>query len=232
MERLMIVDGHSLMNRAFYAMGNVNLTTPDGRPSGALYNFYNMLMRYLDEYEPTHLVVAFDLSDPTFRHEAYADYKAGRKPMPDDLRVQFPMLRESLDAAGITYLEQSGLEADDLIGCVSQLADDEHHVYILSGDRDTLQLVNENVTQVMPQNRGKTTVYDPETVENSMIRPDQVVDLKALMGDSSDNIPGVKGLCQDGDEISPKYDDIDTLYAHLDELTKGQRKSSLKERIL
>lgn len=226
MERLMVIDGHSLMNRAYYAMGNANLVTPDGRPSGAVYNFYNILLRYLEEFEPTELAVTFDLSGPTFRHNMFEDYKAGRSPMPDDLSAQFPMLRESLEAAGITYYEIPGYEADDLIGTLSMSAGPERHVFILSGDRDTLQLVNEHVTQVMPQNKGQTTVYDPTTVEELHgIKPEQVIELKALMGDSSDNIPGVKGIgVKTATSLLQNYGDLDTLYQHLDDLPAGQRK--------
>lgn len=226
MERLMVIDGHSLMNRAYYAMGNANLVTPDGRPSGAVYNFYNILLRYLEEYEPTELAVTFDLSGPTFRHNLFEDYKAGRSPTPDDLNAQFPMLKESLDAAGVVYYEEPGYEADDLIGTLSMSAGPERQVIILSGDRDTLQLVNEHVTQVMPQNRGQTTVYDPKTVEELHgIKPSQVIELKALMGDSSDNIPGVKGIgVKTATTLLQNYGDIATIYQHLDELPAGQRK--------
>ena len=156
---LMIIDGNSIINRAFFGLGQGGrLTAPDGTPTGAVYTFLNMFLRYFNEYQPTHICIAFDRPEPTFRHKRYEDYKATRKGMPEELAVQMPILKSCLEALRIYNVEKAGYEADDIIGTfAARYGSKELPVYILSGDRDDFQLLNENVTQIYPQNRGETT---------------------------------------------------------------------------
>lgn len=232
MPSLMIIDGNSIINRAFFGLGQGGrLTAPDGTPTGAVYTFLNMFLRYFNEYQPTHICIAFDRPEPTFRHKRYEDYKATRKGMPEELAVQMPILKSCLEALRIYNVEKAGYEADDIIGTfAARYGSKELPVYILSGDRDDFQLLNENVTQIYPQNRGETTVYTPELVFEKMgVRPDQVVDLKALMGDSSDNIPGVKGV---GEKTAVKllqeFDTLESVLANLEEI-KGSVAAKLRD---
>lgn len=231
MSTILIVDGNSIINRAFYGQGRQGqLTSPDGTPTGAVYTFITMLMRYYEEYKPTHIAVAFDRKEPTFRHKLFKEYKAQREGMPEDLAVQMPMLKACLEALNIYQIERIGYEADDIIGSLVKQCSTECEVLILSGDRDDFQLLSENVKQIYPKKGGKTILYTPELLEEEFgIRPDQVVDFKALMGDTSDNIPGIKGI---GDKTARKllieYGDLDTIYAHADKV-KGAVGKNLRE---
>lgn len=166
MNKLMLVDGHSILNRAYY--GLPPLTSPDGTPTGALYGFLNILFKFLDEEKPDALAVAFDVSAPTFRHEKYKEYKGTRKPMDPDLKVQVPLIKEILEAMNVAIVEKPGWEADDIIGTLSKkYSKDGNPVTIVSGDKDLLQLVDENITMKNPKtSRGQTTVvnYTPEDV--------------------------------------------------------------------
>lgn len=221
MYKLLLVDGNSIINRAFYGQGRQGqLTAPDGTPTGAVYTFFSILLRFYEEFEPTHIAVAFDRKEPTFRHERYAEYKAKREGMPEDLALQMPILKNCLDALNIFAIEQIGYEADDIIGTLANRCADQCHVYILSGDRDDFQLLNENVSQIYPQTGGRMTLYTPEVLqEQHNLRPDQIVDFKALMGDSSDNIPGVKGIGEKtASKLLAEYDNLDALYQHADEI--------------
>ncbi len=221
MSKLLLVDGNSIINRAFYGQGRSGqLTAPDGTPTGAVYTFINMLLRYKAEFEPSHIAVAFDRKEPTFRHERYADYKANRTGMPEDLAVQMPILKSCLEALNVTMLEQAGYEADDIIGTVATKIAPHAQVYILSGDRDDFQLLTDRVWQIYPKTGGQMVLYTPESLEEEFgLRPDQIVDYKALVGDSSDNIPGVKGIGKvSAMKLLDQYDDLDTIYAHADEI--------------
>lgn len=231
MNKILLVDGHSIAYRAFYGQARSGqLTAPDGTPTGAVYTFINMLLRFIDQTEPTHIAVLFDTSDPTFRTGAYAAYKANRSKMPDDLIVQMPIITKILEAMNVKVISKSGYEADDLIGTLSlKFADENNHVYILSGDRDDLQLLSENISQIYPGQRGKTTIYTPEKVkEDYGIEVNQIVDMKALMGDSSDNIPGVKGIGEKtATKLLQEYPSLDEIYNNLESI-KGSNQKKLE----
>lgn len=195
-KRLIIIDGNSLINRAFFAIQQ-RLTNKDGVPTNAVYGFLNMLLKVMEDYKPDWLSVAFDMKGPTFRHHAYTDYKGTRKGMPDELAVQLPILKEILDAMGIHRTELSGFEADDLIGTISKrFGANGHEVLILTGDKDALQLVDENITVLITkQGISQIDVMTPEKVMADFeLTPAQIIDLKGLSGDTSDNIPGIPSV--------------------------------------
>lgn len=225
MDKLILIDGNSLLNRAYYAMAV--FSTKDGLPTNGIFGFVKLLFKILEDEKPRYLVVTFDVHEPTFRHKMYADYKATRKPMPEDLVVQVPVLKELLTAMGIRILEKAGYEADDLIGTLSR-AFPETETLIYTGDRDSYQLIDEH-TSVCMTRRGVSDV-DRLTQDNFYIKegitPAQVIDLKALMGDSSDNIPGVKGIGPKGAlSLLQQYRTLDGVYAHLEDIsTSVQRK--------
>lgn len=196
-KRLMIIDGNSIINRAYY--GIRALSTKDGTPTNAVYGFLNILFKYTEELEPDYLCVAFDLAAPTFRHEMFTEYKAHRKGMPDDLAVQMPILKEVLSAMNIKMLELAGYEADDIIGTVAGMCDkDGIACCIVTGDKDDLQLATDTTKIYLTiTSKGNTTtdIYDKAAVvEKYGVTPDEFIDVKALMGDTSDNIPGVAGI--------------------------------------
>jgi DNA polymerase-1 len=217
---LFLLDGNSLINRAFYALPP--LTGKKGEPTNAVYGLTTMLLRLLDDYKPDQIMVAFDLSGPTFRHVQFEAYKAHRKGMPDELRSQIPLMKELLDKMGIPRLELQGWEADDLIGTAAKKAEQAgYRVFIVTGDRDSFQLISQQIT-VLFTKRGITDTekLDPETLKASYgVTPEQVVDLKGLMGDSSDNIPGVPGV---GEKTAKKlletYGSLEGIYDHLEEI--------------
>lgn len=196
----MLIDGNSIMNRAYYGLaGRQNLTAADGTPTGAVYAFLNMLLSYRDKIEPDLICTLFDRSEPTFRHEVYEEYKGDRKPMPDDLALQMPLVKELLDALGMKRCELAGYEADDLIGTIARKSVEQgHDVTIVSGDRDLWQLIDDKTDVLMPLSRGGFTQYElidaGKLAEEYGITPKQVIDLKALMGDKSDGIPGIRGV--------------------------------------
>ena len=198
MKKLMVLDGNSIVNRAFYGVSQ-NLTTRDGQPTNAVFGFLAILNKLLDECEPQALCVTFDRKAPTFRHLAYEGYKATRKGMPDELASQMPILKEVLAALNIPMYELDGWEADDLIGTIS-VKDTAAgwETVVVTGDKDSLQLVTETTTVKLVSTRmGRTATRDmtPETFQEEYgFGPIHIIDLKALMGDASDNIPGVKGV--------------------------------------
>ena len=195
MKKLLCIDGNSILNRQFY--GIRFLSAKDGFPTNAIFGFVNVLSKQLESLAPDYIAVAFDLKAPTFRHKMYADYKAGRKPSPEDLIKQFPAMKDILRAMGIAVLELEGYEADDILGTLSKMAecaDDETEAYVLTGDRDSLQLISPK-TKVLLATNTDTVVFDEVAFfEKYGVRADQYVDVKSLMGDSSDNIPGVPGI--------------------------------------
>ena len=229
MERtLFLIDGNSLLNRAYYALPP--LTTVRGVPTNAVYGFTTMLLRLEEDYHPSKIYVAFDVSAPTFRHEAYKDYKANRTGMPDDLKPQVDLLKQVLDAWGIKRLELAGYEADDIIGTAAKKAEAlGYKVYIVTGDRDALQLISDQTTVLLTKRGIKEieAVDRTRLYEQYQLTPEQIIDLKGLMGDSSDNIPGVPGV---GDKTAlkllHKHNSIAELYQNLD-----QEKGKLKERL-
>ncbi|MCL2433533.1 MAG: DNA polymerase I, partial [Clostridia bacterium] len=188
-----ILDANSLLYRAYFALPALN--GPDGVPTGAVTGFLNSFLKIIREYEPTHIAAAFDAHGPTFRHADYEGYKAGRPPTPDDLRTQFDLLKQGLAAMGVAMLEQPGIEADDWLGSVSILCKtQEIKCFLFTGDRDALQLVDDNTTVIMEHSRAAVQ-YTPEYIrEKYCIGPERMIDLKALMGDASDRIPGVPGV--------------------------------------
>ena len=226
----MILDGNSIVNRAFYGVRMLN--APDGTPTNAIFGFLNILQRMMDEQKPDALCVAFDRKEPTFRHKAYDGYKAQRKPMPEELAVQMPLLKETLDAMGIRRYELAGYEADDILGTAARICRERGwDCAVVTGDKDSLQLIDEHTVVCNVKSRmGQTETidYTPEVFEAEYgFAPPLMVDLKALMGDSSDNIPGVPGIGEKtAMELIRKYGTIDNIYRQLPalDIKEGVRK--------
>lgn len=230
--RIMIIDGNSLMNRAFYAMRNP-MITKDGLYTQGVYGFLNMLNKIEKDYEPTHIVVCFDMKAPTFRHKEYADYKAGRKKMPPELAMEMPVVKDVLRAMNIKIVEMEGYEADDLIGTISTRAEAAGlEPYIFTGDKDQLQLATD-VTKIIYTKRGVTEfdVYDRDKmIEVYGFTPKQFIDYKGLMGDPSDNIPGVPGVGpKTAGKLIQKYGSVEGVLEHTDELKKGRMRDNIIE---
>lgn len=227
MEKLILIDGNSLLNRAFYA--TPVFTTKDGKPTNGVFGFVKLLLKIISDKNPTHIAVAFDVHAPTFRHNLYNDYKAGRKPMPEELASQFPVLKEVLSLMNIRICEMAGHEADDIIGTLAKRF--SLQTYIYTGDRDAYQLVDES-TNVCFTKKGVSELLElsSENFKDEIgLTPAQIIDLKALMGDKSDNIPGVAGI---GEKTAygllESYHDLDGIYAHIDEI-KGATQRKLIE---
>ncbi len=232
-EKLLLIDGHSILNRAFY--GLPDLTNSEGKHTGAVYGFLNILFRILEEEKPQYLTVAFDLHVPTFRHKIYDAYKGTRKPMPEELRQQVPLIKEMLHAMNVNIVTLEGYEADDILGTLARRSEAKGmDVTILSGDRDLLQLATEKVMIRLPRTvRGKTTIEDFHTeqvIEKYQVTPLQIIDLKALMGDSSDNIPGIPGVGEKtATKIIGQFGTIENAHDHLEEIKPNRAKESLRE---
>ena len=232
-EKIVLIDGHSILNRAFY--GLPDLTNAEGLHTNAIYGFLTIMFKILEEEKPEYLTVAFDVHAPTFRHEMYEEYKGTRKPMADELRQQVPVIKEVLKAMGITVIEQAGLEADDLLGTISRRCENQGlDVSIISGDRDLLQLATKHVKIRIPKTKqGKTEVedyYDTDVKERYQVTPEEFIDLKALMGDTSDNIPGVPSVGEKtATKIITEYHSIENAYAHVDEIKPPRASKALKE---
>lgn len=217
--KLLVLDGNSIFNRAFY--GIKLLTTKDGRYTNAIYGFMNILLKLEEDVKPDAVAVTFDLKGPTFRHRLYDGYKATRKGMPPELAEQMPVLKELLTALGYKIVTKEGYEADDIIGTLSSHVGAENFCYIATGDRDSLQLVRDNVQVLLASTRAgrsETTAYDVARVrEEYGVSPRQMIDIKALMGDSSDNIPGVAGVGKKtAEDLIQRFGTLDELYASLD----------------
>lgn len=221
--KIVLIDGHSILNRAFY--GVPDLTNSEGLHTNAVYGFLNIMLKILDEEKPDYLTVAFDVKHPTFRHEMYADYKGTRKGMPDELKEQVPLIQEMLRAMGVRLVMKEGYEADDILGTIARTAEKEGlEVSLVSGDRDLLQLATDRIMIRIPKTkRGGTEIenyHTQDVIDKYGITPPQIVDLKGLMGDTSDNIPGVAGV---GEKTAVKiltaYPTVEDAYAHLDEVT-------------
>lgn len=231
MEKLLILDSHSLMNRAFYALPP--LTNSEGLHTNAVFGFTSMLLKMQEEIKPDYVVATFDRSAPTFRHQQYGDYKAGRKRMPDELREQFPVVKELLEKFAINIFEIDGFEADDLIGTLAKFAEEKGiEVYIVTGDRDALQLASDNI-KVIINKKGMTEkeIYDRKRmIEELGVTPTQFIDVKGLMGDASDNIPGVPGI---GEKTAYKlvqtYGSVEGVLSHIDEISGKKIKENLME---
>ena len=237
-DRLLIIDGNSIMNRAFYGiMSSKTLMSADGTYTNAIYGFLSILFKELGDLNPDYIAVAFDLKAPTHRHKMYADYKGTRHAMPEELAQQMPIIKEILKYMNITIIEKEGYEADDVLGTISKKAEKEGHlVTILSGDRDTFQLASDMTTIRIPRTKmGKTETedYDASKIKEEYgVDPVQLIQVKGLMGDTSDNIPGVPGV---GEKTALKlikeYKNIDTLYKKLENGTADDIKGALKEKL-
>ena len=232
-EKIVLIDGHSILNRAFY--GVPDLTNSEGLHTNAVYGFLNIMFKILDEEQPEYLTVTFDVHAPTFRHKMFADYKGTRKPMAEELRQQVPVIKDVLKAMDIEIIEKEGLEADDLLGTISHLCEEKGmDVSIISGDRDTLQLATEHVKIRIPKTKqGRTEVEDynaAEVKERYGVTPKEFIDVKALMGDASDNIPGVPGVGEKtATKIIQDYGCIENAYEHAAEIRPPRASKNLQE---
>lgn len=232
-EKIVLIDGHSILNRAFY--GVPDLTNSEGLHTNAIYGFLNIMFKILDEEKPEYLTVTFDVHAPTFRHEMYAEYKGTRKPMAEELRQQVPVIKEVLQAMNIEIIEKAGLEADDLLGTISRTCEEQGmDVAIISGDRDTLQLATEHVKIRIPKTKqGRTEVEDYYAADVKAaygVTPTEFIDVKALMGDASDNIPGVPGVGEKtATKIIQEYGSIENAYAHAPEVKPPRASKNLQE---
>lgn len=233
MEKLVLIDGHSILNRAFY--GVPDLTNSEGTHTNAVYGFLNIMFKILDEEHPDYLTVAFDVKAPTFRHKMYAEYKGTRKPMPGELHEQVPVIKEVLTSMGIKIIEMAGYEADDLLGTLARMGEENGlMVSVVSGDRDLLQLATERIQIRIPKTKkGLTEIenyYEKDVLELYQVTPKEFIDMKALMGDTSDNIPGAPGIGEKtAASIITKYHSIENAFEHIEEITPNKAKNSLKE---
>lgn len=232
-EKLVLIDGHSILNRTFY--GIPELTNSEGIHTNAVYGFLNIMFKVLEEEKADYCIVAFDVNHPTFRHQMYAEYKGTRKPMPEELREQVPLMKEVLKSMNISIAELAGYEADDILGTLSKKGENSGmNVAVISGDRDLLQLATGHVQIRIPKTKkGGTEVenyYEDDVKALYGVTPVEFIDMKALMGDTSDNIPGVPGV---GEKTAAKliaqYGSIENMYEHIDEMKSGKIKTSLEE---
>ena len=230
-KKLVLIDGHSILNRAFY--GVPDLTNAQGLHTNAVYGFLNIMFKILEEEKPDYLAVAFDVHAPTFRHKMYEAYKGTRKPMPEELRQQVPVMKDVLRAMNVVIVEREGLEADDILGTLAKKAQARGmEVSLVSGDRDLLQISDQHIKIRIPKTKmGRTEVEDyyPRDVEAAyQVTPLQFIDLKALMGDTSDNIPGVPKVGQKtATELMVQYGSLENIYAHVEEISKKSIRESL-----
>src|SRR5699024_1043352 len=226
--KLVLIDGNSIIYRAFYALPLLN--NDKGVYTNAVYGFTTMLLRILEEEKPTHMLVAFDAGKTTFRHKQYEDYKGGRQKTPPELTEQFPLTRQLLEAFNIPHYELELYEADDIIGTLATSGmKEDWSVKVISGDQDLLQLVSDKVTvDLTKKGISEVDSYDPSFLAEKMeLKPEQIIDLKALMGDSYDNITGVPGIRnKTATRLLKTYETLDNIYEHIDEL-KGKMKENL-----
>ena len=232
-EKLVLMDGHSILNRAFF--GIPDLTNSEGLHTNAVYGFLNIMFKILEEEKPDYLTVAFDVPQPTFRHEMFAEYKGTRKPMASELREQVPLMKEMLSAMGVTVIEKGGYEADDLLGTIAKSSEEQGlEVSVVSGDRDLLQLASEHIKIRIPKTKRTGTeiedYYARDVVEKYQVTPEQFIDVKALMGDTADNIPGVPGIGEKtATALIVQYGSIENAYAHVEEIKPPRASANLKE---
>ena len=230
-KKLVLIDGHSILNRAFY--GVPDLTNGQGLHTNAVYGFLNIMFKILEEEQPDYLTVAFDVHAPTFRHEIFKDYKATRKPMPQELREQVPVMKQMLTAMGICIMEQAGLEADDILGTIAKRGEREGmEVALVSGDRDLLQIATDHIKIRIPKTKGGRTeiedYYAKDVEAKYQVNPVQFIDLKALMGDTADNIPGVPKVGEKtATELMVQFGSLENIYTHVEEINKKAIKESL-----
>lgn len=231
-EKIVLIDGYSILNRAFYGI-HAGMTNFEGLHTNAVYGFLNILLKILDEEQPDYLAVAFDVKAPTFRHGLYEAYKGTRKGMPDELHEQVPITKEVLSAMGIPAVELAGYEADDILGTLSARCEAAGlSVVLVSGDRDLLQLAGERTKVRIPRTKGGTTTVedylDRDVVEKLGVTPKEFIDVKALMGDSSDNIPGVAGIGEKtAYALIREYHSLEAVYEHLEAVKPERAKKAL-----
>lgn len=231
-KKLLLIDGHSILNRAYY--GLPVLSNSQGVHTNAILGFLNILFKLMDEEQPTHLCVAFDVHQPTFRHLEYDAYKGTRKPMPEELREQVPLIKDVLHAMNVVTIEQGGFEADDLIGTMSRIARKQGYgVTIVSGDRDLLQLATDDILVRIPKTKPSGTTiedyYAKDVAARYLVSPTAFIDVKGLMGDTSDNIPGVPGIGEKtATKIIEQYQSIENAYAHIEEIKPNKARENLK----
>lgn len=230
-QKLVLIDGHSILNRAFY--GVPDLSNSQGLHTNAVYGFLNIMFKIVEEERPDYLTVAFDVHAPTFRHEIYQEYKGTRKPMPQELREQVPVMKQMLQAMGICIMEKAGLEADDILGTIAKRGEQEGmEVALVSGDRDLLQIATEHIKIRIPKTKGgKTEIedyYARDVEAKYQVDPLRFIDLKALMGDAADNIPGVPKVGEKtATELMVRFGSLEGIYAHIEDITKRAVRESL-----
>jgi len=234
-ERLFIIDGMAQIYRAHFAMITNPLTTKDGKHTSVIYGFLNMLFKIIRDEKPDYLVIAMDSKSKTFRHDLFADYKANRQKMPDEISYQIPILKEIINYLGVELIEKPGYEADDIMGSLSKIAESINiESYIVSGDKDMLQMVNDNIIVYSPGNRFKpTTKFQKDNVKEKMgVYPDRVIDLLSLIGDSSDNIPGVRGVGpKTAIKLIEEFDNIENILNNVDNIKNERIKNLIKDNI-
>lgn len=232
-EKIVLIDGHSILNRAFY--GLPDLTNSEGLHTNAVYGFLNIMFRILEEEKPEYLAVAFDVHAPTFRHEMYKEYKGTRKPMPEELRQQVPVMKQVLQAMQVVIVEHAGYEADDILGTLAKRAEAEgKEVSLVSGDRDLLQIADKKIKIRIPKTKmGGTKIedyYEDDVKALYQVTPKQFIELKALMGDTADNIPGVPKIGEKtAISLMVEYGSIENIYANLENISKNSIRESLRE---
>lgn len=234
MEKFLIIDGNSIMNRAFYGLSGAKMTNKEGIHTNAIFGFLNTYWLMLDKLKPEYVAVSFDLKAPTFRHKLYTDYKGTRKGMPEELKEQMPLIKEVLDAMNIPILQLETYEADDILGTVANKNTlNNIFTYILTGDRDSFQLISSTTNIVMPSNKNKTdyTIYTEDLLKEKFnILPSQVIEVKSLMGDASDNIPGVRGVGEKtAYSLIWENENLDSIYKNIDNLKISEK---LKEKLV
>lgn len=233
MNKILLIDGHSILNRAFY--GLPDLTNTKGQHTNAVLGFLNIFLKLVEDEKPTHVFVAFDVHQPTFRHLMYDEYKGTRKGMPEELREQVPLLKDMLRAMQVTTIEQGGYEADDILGTLSRIAEKQgYQVTIVSGDRDLLQLATDSILVRIPKTKSGGTViedyYAKDVLEKYQVTPTEFIDLKGLMGDASDNIKGVPGIGEKtATKIITEFHSIENAYAHIEEVKPNKAKENLMQ---
>jgi DNA polymerase I len=233
MSHLVIIDGHAIAHRAYHSIPPLTL---NGRPVNAIYGFYSMILSSIDQLKPDYLLVCLDSPGPTFRSEEFLGYRSQRKPTDHDLVSQLPLLSETLGKTGIPNISMGGFEADDLIGTLAKKASRKKFIKkitIITGDKDLMQLVNKKVSLFVPvRGLSETKTYSPDEVKEKLgVTPAQVIDLKALMGDMSDSYPGVTGIGpKTATDLLEKYQDLDNIYAHLDEIGDNVKEKLIKDK--
>lgn len=231
-KKLLLIDGHSLAYRAFYS-SPLTMTLSDGQPINAVYGFISLLIKALEKFQPTHLCICFDRKEPTFRHELYTEYKAHRPPTPPEFIPQVPLLIRAIEDIGISTLDKPGFEADDLIGTLSAMAEKEQfRSFIMTGDKDELQLISTQTSVIMnKKGLSDIIIYTPEELlEKTQLTPAQIIDLKALEGDTSDNIPGVPGIGEiTAKKLLAQYANLDNIYENLTNITSKSIREKLSQ---